>query len=383
MKILHICLASFYIDNYSYQENLLPKYHKKADFEVEIIASLVSFDKNGSPCLLKSGGRYLNEYDIPVTRLEYRTKKLSKMLRVYKGTYETIEKAKPDIIFIHGCQFLDIKEVVKYIKNNPYVKVYVDNHADFSNSATNWLSKNLLHKIIWRRCAHLIKPFASKFYGVLPSRVDFLKEIYKLPENKIELLLMGADDEKVEEVNDKSTKELREKYDINKKDFLIVTGGKIDSAKKQTLLLMEAVKKVSIPNVKLIVFGSVIEELKEDVNNLVDDEKIKYIGWVNAEDSYKYFGMADLVVFPGRHSVFWEQVAGLGIPMVVKFWEGTTHVDVGGNCEFLYQDSIKEIKDKIESLLNNPNSYNNMKEIAREKGKQEFSYLEIAKRSLQ
>lgn len=27
MKILHICLASFYIDNYSYQENLLPKFH--------------------------------------------------------------------------------------------------------------------------------------------------------------------------------------------------------------------------------------------------------------------------------------------------------------------------------------------------------------------
>lgn len=47
MKVLHICLASFYIDNYSYQENLLPIYHKKMGYDVEIIASLFNFDKNG------------------------------------------------------------------------------------------------------------------------------------------------------------------------------------------------------------------------------------------------------------------------------------------------------------------------------------------------
>ena len=28
MRILHMCLGSFFVDNYSYQENILPKYHK-------------------------------------------------------------------------------------------------------------------------------------------------------------------------------------------------------------------------------------------------------------------------------------------------------------------------------------------------------------------
>ena len=36
MKILHLMLACFYIDNYSYQENYLPKYHKKQGNDVEI-----------------------------------------------------------------------------------------------------------------------------------------------------------------------------------------------------------------------------------------------------------------------------------------------------------------------------------------------------------
>src|SRR5690625_2302741 len=186
VKVLHLCLGNFYIDNYSYQENMLTKYHKKLELDVEIIASLVSFDENGKTILLNNGSTYINENSIPVTRLEYKKSLASKRLRRYSGTYNAIEKAKPNIIFIHGCQFMDIDQVVKYAERNPKVKIYVDNHADFSNSARNWLSKNILHKIIWRRCAHLIEPFTDKFYGVLPARVDFLRDMYKLPKDNIE-----------------------------------------------------------------------------------------------------------------------------------------------------------------------------------------------------
>lgn len=156
---------------------------------------------------------YYNEYGIKTIRIntKYKTNINSKFKR-YKNFYETLCKEKPDIIFVHGVQFLDIKYVVKYVRKNPKVKVYVDNHADFSNSATTWLSKNILHKIIWRKCAKLIEPYTIKFYGVLPARVDFLKDMYKIPEEKIELLLMGADDEKVIEAK---KPEVRKKLDKN------------------------------------------------------------------------------------------------------------------------------------------------------------------------
>lgn len=384
MKILHLCLANFYIDNYSYQENIIPKFHKNMGLEVEIIASLVSFDENGKGCLLKNGGSYINEYGIPVTRLEYKNSRISKKLRQYKGTYNEILKANPDIIFIHGCQFLDIKFVVDYVKQHPDVKIFVDNHADFSNSARTFLSKYILHSLIWRYCAHLVEPYTTRFYGVLPARVDFLKNIYKLPEEKVELLVMGADDEKVEEANNPDVKkEIRRRYDIESDDFLIITGGKIDQAKKQTLLLMQAVKEIERRDVKLIVFGSVVEELKAEVDRFLDTDKVQYIGWVNSEDSYRYFAAADLVVFPGRHSVFWEQVAGLGVPMIVKYWEGTTHVDLGGNVKFLYDDNKDEIKQIIESLICDKSEYSKMKKISAEEGLRKFSYFNIAKRSIE
>lgn len=363
---------------------MLPKFHKDMGLDVEIIASLVSFDKDGNPNLLNQSGSYKNEHGIPVTRLNYSKGKFSKKLRTYINTYEAISKAKPDIIFVHNCQFLDIKHVVKYAKLHSDTRIYVDNHADFSNSARNFLSKNILHKIIWKYCAHQIKPYTTKFYGVIPARVDFLRDVYKLPKEKIELLVMGADDEKVREAKNPNVRnEIRAKYNIKNDDLLIITGGKIDNEKRQILNLMEAVKKIDNNNIKLIVFGNVIKELKEEINKLADGIKVQYIGWINSDDSYKYFGASDIAVFPGRHSVFWEQVVGLGIPMIVKFWEGTTHVDLGGNCKFLYKDNVAEIYNLLMSLINNKDELDHMREIAESEGMKFFSYKDISCRAIE
>ncbi|MGV2939587.1 glycosyltransferase family 4 protein [Mesobacillus sp. LC4] len=383
MKVSHVCLCGPVTDNWSYQDNLLTKYHKKLGFDVSIITSKYVWNNSGE-IVIDERDEYINENGIKTIRIDsvYNTNINSKFKK-YKDLYKTIAKENPDILFVHGVQFIDLKYVTKYAKENPNVRIYVDNHADFSNSATNWLSKNILHKVIWKHFAQQIEPYVEKFYGVLPARADFLKNIYKIPERKVELLVMGADDDKVKEAKDENViKEVREKYNIESNDFLIITGGKIDNAKKQTLDLMKAVKQIENKNVKLLVFGSVINELKNEVNCLADGNRIQYIGWVEPDESYKYFAASDLVVFPGRHSVFWEQVVGLGKPMIVKYWKGTTHVDLGGNVEFLYDDSIEEIGTKINNLVNDKLKFSNMQEVANKQGIEYFTYSKIAKKSI-
>lgn len=385
MKIVHICLTGGGLtDGWSYQENLLTKYHRVLGYEVTIITSQWVGHKSGKSIKAEKNS-YINGNDCKICRLVIRNGlKHSYKFKRYKGLYEKLEKEEPDILFIHNIQFLDIMLIVRYIKAYPAVKVFVDSHTDFSNSATNWFSKNILHKIIWRRCAQLIEPYTTKFYGVLPARVDFLMDMYKIPKEKVELLVMGMDDESVSLVKNETTiQAIREKYHIKPEEFLIMTGGKIDVAKRQTLLLMEAVKKMNRNDIKLIVFGSVSEDLKEELYSLCDNNRIRYIGWLGTKDVYEHFASSDLVVFPGRHSVFWEQVAGLGIPMLVKYWEGTTHVDVGGNCQFLYEDTVNEIREKIETILNNQEMYENMKKIAEKEGIKKFSYLRIARQSVE
>lgn len=382
-KIVHICLNSLFTDGWSYQDQLLSKYHKKMGLDVTVLTSHWVNDDKGN-IVWDDRDEYINGDGVKVIRLKMKGKDdYSRKLVYFQSFYETLEKEHPNILFIHGVNFKDVSFVVRYLDKTTGVIVYVDNHADFSNSATNWVSKNILHKIIWKHYSKLLEPYVKKFYGVTPSRVEFFKDMYGSPADRTELLVMGVDDEDVPKaLSQENRAEIRDKYGIADDDILVITGGKIDLAKKQTITLMEAINQLDNPKVKLIVFGSVVDELKDALNARISD-RCQYIGWIDSSETLNYYGAADLVVFPGRHSVFWEQVVGIGKPMICKYWAGTTHVDLGGNVKFLYHDTKEELLEVIGQVLGDSEEYNKMKEVAVTKGMQTFSYSEIAKRSIE
>lgn len=383
MIICHLCLSGTYNEGWNYQENILPKYHAKMGLDVYQIVTPYMW--KGAAAVRSKPERYINENGVHVIRMHSRNDWLFRgRFDRYPGLKKELESIHPDILFVHDCQFVDVKTVVAYIKKHKKMRVYADNHADFSNSATNWLSKNILHKIIWKHYAQMLYPYVRRFYGVLPARVDFLVNVYGLPKEKCGLLVMGADDELVEKNGrEESRKRLNKELGLEPDDFVVMTGGKIDQWKKQTLLLMQAVQKIRDRKVKLVVFGSVAEGLKQKVSSLADNKRVYYIGWIDAKESYRYFAAADLAVFPGRHSVFWEQAAGQGIPMVCKEWEGTHHVDAGGNVKFVNSDSVRELKDAVTDIASHPEIYRAMKQAAVEKGMKAFSYRDIAGRCIE
>ncbi len=386
MRITNICLLAPVTDGWNYQDNLLPKYQKKNGHDVTIITSHWVWNQYGK-LARDEREEYVNEDGVKILRIEMSGKDdFTKKFKKYPSLYESIEKTNPEFLFIHGLGFVDTSIIVKYLKDHPKVNANADNHADFSNSATNWISKNILHKLIWRHYAQKLVPYVGKFYGVLPARVDFMADIYNIPEDKCDLLVMGADDELVENFELESNKsKARLDLKIKKNDFLIVTGGKIDIAKSQTLLLMEAVNRINVKNnkrnIKLLIFGPVSNELKDKFESLLTNN-IYHIDWADTEKSYLYLSISDLVIFPGRHSVYWEQAAGLGKPMIIKRWLGTNHIDMGGNVIYLETDSADEIESNIEKLVNNKEKYKYMKNIAEKNSKKYFSYKNIAKRSI-
>ena len=70
MKIFHGCLASVYIDKYSYQENILPKMHKLQGLEVQIVASTETYINNTTLGYV-SPSSYCTPDNIPITRIPY------------------------------------------------------------------------------------------------------------------------------------------------------------------------------------------------------------------------------------------------------------------------------------------------------------------------
>lgn len=385
MKIVHICLVGGYTEGLNYQENIITKYQAMDGHEVSVITTDHCYTE-GVWGICRTESDYKNAYGVHVIRLPFAYQlpyNINRQIGRFEGTQETLEKLQPEIIFVHNIQFQDIRKIVSYKKKHPGVKIYVDNHSDFSNSARNWFTRNTLYRFWWKPCAKKMEPYAEVFFGVMPSRVAFLENIYGISPAKTDLLVMGADDESVvHAANPKIQAAVREKYGIMPEDFLIVTGGKIDAFKTQTLLLAKTVQEISRENLKLLIFGSVEEELKERLFALCDGKKVQYIGWAKGEQSYEYFASADLVVFPGRHSVYWEQVVAQGIPMFCKYWDGTTHVNIGGNVEFLMEDSVKEIKEKLTALLEDPEKYRRMKKIAESDKRKEFSYKIISRKAI-
>ena len=68
--------------------------------------------------------------------------------------------------------------------------------------------------------------------------------------------------------------------------------------------------------------------------------------------------------------------------MVCKYWDGTTHIDVGGNVKFINNVSVDTICKVLEDILLNPKGYMEMKKVAEDLGKEQFSYFNIAKQSI-
>ena len=70
MKILHCCLANFYIDNYGYQENILPKMHQLQGHDVQIIASTETYIENKKLGYIEAKS-YFTPENILITRIPY------------------------------------------------------------------------------------------------------------------------------------------------------------------------------------------------------------------------------------------------------------------------------------------------------------------------
>lgn len=384
MKILHCCLAVFYADGYSYQENILPKMHKLAKHDVKIVASTETYLNHMDLEYVKPS-IYVNDDGIPVTRIPYvkwLPGILGKKIRKYKGFYKILNDYKPDIIFLHDAQFLSVFELKKYLKKNLDVKLYVDCHTDFSNSARNWFSREILHKILYKIFITAIEPYVLKFYGTLPARCDFLRDVYLIPENKIELLSMGADDT----IYDLSLKKqisfrFRKKFRIPQDHFLIISGGKINERKKIHYLL-KAFSDIPNKKIVLLIFGKIHDEIKEQINVFNSIENIIFTGWLNSLEINELMLSSDLAVFPGKHSMLWEQSIGFGVPCIFKSWYGIDHLDLGGNCLFIENSKISTIKTTLKRVLNDKKLYESMKKNSLVKGPSSFAYSKIAVESI-
>lgn len=383
MRILHISMNAYYTEGYGYQDNLLPKYQVKLGNEVYLITSVLCHGKNGIEEVEES--EYINEYGVHVYR-----RKAKGMLGKISGIFgyynlrKDIEAINPDLIMIHGLCNMLVKQAAGYKhEKNPDCHIIMDNHQDGNTTKL----KNPLLRLARKVHRHYIKRYiqdVDKVYGVTSWRVDYAKNEYGVPEEKLDLLLMGYDTDSLDfGLRDEIRESIRQKHGIKKDDFVILTGGKL-AKNKNILEEMRAFERIKNDSLCFLIFGPVYDDVKVEFDEIADrDKRIKYIGPVPSDKIYDYCMASDLGVFAGRHSVIWEQAVGVGLPCIFKSYGENTHLDVGGNCILLQKCDEDDIYNNILLCINDKAKYNELKKAAEDNGRRCFSYYEIAKKSLE
>ena len=381
MVIVHIAPNAPYNESWGYQENILPKYHRKMGHDVTLITSCFKHE-NGAIVGTAEEDRVLSDGVRLIRKKQRRI--ISRTISncaAYIPVYGLLKEINPDFIFFHGLISWSVMDAVKFKKSKPSCVIVQDNHMDYNigNDAVT-VERKLLRS--WYRYLNRRSiGYVDRVYGVTPWRKTYAKDYFRIPEDKLDVLIMGADDERIDfSRKTEIRKVIRSRYGISDETFLIVTGGKIDK-KKKTDVLAKACS--DLEGVSLLVFGRIEEDCGEYFRELFQQENnVTYAGWIEADKVYDYYFAADLVFFPGQHSVLWEQACASKVPCVFARWDGMDHVDAGGNSGFVDPVSEETVKQKIRELMFTP-AYEKMKLAAESEATDVFLYSSIAKKSLE
>ncbi len=368
MKILILC--DFYNENMEYRENILPKYYKKFNHDVTIIASTyknafnyIDNKNNDRPAEIY----YHNK--VKVIRLKFRLNILNRF-KYFTTIKDILIEEKPDLIYVHGI-IPNMIEVIPYLKKNKHARMVMGCHGDYSNSAKNWLSLKILHGVMRKLVLNYSMKYISKIFAVVPESERFLNEVYNVSSSKIEILPIGADLDLLDNVlkDREKIKKLKKKYNIKETSRVIITGGKLTPLKKTELLIQAFIKLNNmLSGLCLIIIGKSSENDMEYYNSLLNlsqgIDNIYFVGWLRPEDIYAHFYISDIAVFPASQSVLWQQAIATGLPLIVGLANGQTisYLNKYNNISTLEENEItsENITKEIYEIFTNKKKYSLM-----------------------
>ncbi len=372
-------LTAPYTVGATYQENILPSEQAKLGHDVSFWASTYEWS-NGK---LNNVGeqRVMLPDGVVVQRIEYVrviNEFITSKIRLCRGIYKKLSIEKPDLIMLHGMQTAIVSEICKYLDDNPHVKFIVDSHADYLNSANSWLSKNILHRVFYKKYVKKAYSYAQKVYCISPETRDYNIRVYGLDEEKLALLPLGGiilSDEEYEA----NRKEKRDELNIDNEIINIIHSGKLYPEKK-TIELLEAFKKIDARNIHLTIVGSAENEVLEALENSTCDSRISWLGWKSGDELTKYLCSGDVYCLPGDQSATVQSSMCCRCGVLIYPYENYTGMGLNDNC---YVESSDELEGRINMLANNPAVLEVFKREAFDYAKRVLDYSGQAKRILE
>lgn len=317
MKILHICLGSHFTVGMTYQDNQLSDQNAADGHDVVVVSDCFQYEGHTLKELeeedrvLSSGVRLVRmKYDFIFTSL------ISSKVRKVSRLKNFLEEYKPDVILFHGVAGYELLTVSRYKQKCPYVKLYVDSHEDYHNSGTFWFSLFFQYKVFNRFIVKSIRNNVDKFLYISRESMTFLKEVYGLRSNEIEFYPLGGNI-LPQELKLAYRNQVRSQLGLSDNDVLIVHTGKFSKGKK-TVELLQSLASVDKKNLKLVLIGSIMDDVKYLLDSLINaDDRVCFLGWLNSTELVKFLAAADFYFQPGTQSATMQNAICCGTPVAL------------------------------------------------------------------
>lgn len=364
MIIVHIDFTGTFNEEMNYQENLLPRVNVQHGHTVYFLTTCYRWNQDTEEKTvpgryeLKDGVRLIR---IPFMRLGFEF--LEKKLRAVNGLERILQELSPDVIMIHCAQTLACYPVMRYIKKHANVRLYVDSHTDFNNSANTFFSREILHRIVYKPIVRKLESFVDSFLCCTYECMVFMQEMYGISERKLELFSLGGlvpgDQEYMRRRN-----KIRTLYNITPGEVLIVHSGKMDEMKKTVELVRAFNSLQTNDSARLLLLGAMDEYVKENIETIINDnDRIQYLGWKTGEEVTDYLCACDLYCQPGSQSATMQNAACCRSALLLYPHASYTYL-MGNDAAFWAEDE-DEIRQTLSHAIN-------CQDLLKEKTKQAF-----------
>lgn len=319
MKIAHLCLSNFYADGFSYQENELVACHVAQGHDVVVIASTETIVADGRLEYL-APTEYFGTDGCRVIRLPYRRwipPFLARKIRAHPGLLRLLEAEKPELIVFHSLCGWELLTTSRYVRRTPGVRLVADSHEDRYNSARGFLSKFLLHRIVYRSIIKLSLENVRRVLCLSMEVIDFVVENYGIPKSKIEFFPLGArifSDVEYDALRIRC----RTKLAVSDSNLVFLQSGKFDRAKRLRESL-DAFRSLQSPTALFLIAGSLAGAEREELMPLIEsDKRIRYLGWCSREEMTELMCGADVYVQPGSQSASMQLSLGARCSVILN-----------------------------------------------------------------
>ncbi|MDP2671603.1 MAG: glycosyltransferase [bacterium] len=383
MKIVH--LIGYFQPELGYKEYYIALNQVRAGHEVHVITSNKFFPFPDYQVMAK-------RLDLPASRKRQAGESVFEGIKIHRlaarveikesifafGVKEALAKIKPDIVHTYapnqGLTLLG----ARYKDELGYFLIGDDQIQPESNKPYKSVAGFLRYFLFQKYANSYYYKKADVIFCPNNGTKEYLQNNLQVPESKLKLVPIGFDP-KVFFFSQKAREEIRKRFAVNTKEFLILLVGRLAADKGFEVVLKAGADLIKSGQAKVLVVGE--GDYKADLEALTQrlglSKQVHFAGFVKESDLYQYYSAGDLAVWPKRPTVGISNAIGCFLPVLLPKNNFVDHLVAFENGLTFKADDGNDLEEKLAKIITDKELYLSLKKKT-QKARQYFDFEKLA-----